>query len=236
MGTGVRNQPDLVAAVSVGVLWGKRHRETRPELLPVTEVGIAMVEVADRQAIVTRRELLRDSDIALVPEHLLDLGVPIVTYNAPRFDWVALGSIVNVDRLIAKTIDIHTAVYPCVSEIVDAEGASAFPVTGEYGVLHPHRLAETNLGYIPGSTEDAVGDAELAAALRHHLLTYERAVIAGRTHALEESSLEHLRGERPAFDSPDAWHAALAERPEPKPYRRRDRHQITFPRVDQRYV
>lgn len=236
MGTGVRTNPDCVAAVSVGVLWGKRHRENRPELLPVTEIGIAIVEIEDGQAIVTRRELLREADIFLAPEHLVDLNLPIVTYNAPRFDWVALGSIVDVGQLLARTIDIYSAVYPCVSEIVDAEGVSAFPVTGEYGVLHPHRLAETNLGYVPGGSDDAIGDAELAAALWHQLLTSERAVIAGRTHALEDPSLAHLRGERPAFGDAEAWQRALAERPEPTPYRRRDRHQITFPRVDQRYV
>lgn len=205
-------------------------------MLPVTEVGVAIVEIADGEAIVTRRELLRDQDIAVVPEHLLDLNVPIVTLNAPRFDWVALGSITNVDELLPRTIDIHSAIYPSVSEIVDAEGASAFPVTGDYGVLHPHRLAETNLGYLPGGSDDAIGEAELAAALWHHFLTHERAVVAGRSHALDDASMALLRGEQPAFVDAEAWRAALAERPEPKPYRRRDRNQITFPRVDQRYV
>lgn len=243
MGTGVRENPaaggenpDCVAAVSVGVLWGDRRRETRPELLPVTEIGIALTEVVNGEAIITRRELLQDQDIALAPEHLLDLNIPIVTYNAPRFDWVALGSIVDVDELIPRTIDIHSAIYPSVSEIVDAEGASAFPVSGDYGVLHPHRLAETNLGYVPGGSDDAIGDAELAAALWHHFMTFERAVVAGRTHVLEDRSLALLRGEQPAFADAAAWRAALADRPEPEPYRRRDRNQITFPRVDQRYV
>lgn len=236
MGTGVRNIPDCVAAVSVGVLWGDRRRETRPEMLPVTEVGVAMVEVTDGEVIITRRELLREQDIALAPEHLLDLNVPIVTLNAPRFDWVALGSLTDVDALIPRTVDIHSAIYPSVAEIVDAEGASAFPVTGDYGVLHPHRLAETNLGYVPGASEDASGDAELAVALWHHFLTYERAVVAGRTQVLDDSSLALLRGEQPAFADAAEWRTALANRPEPKPYRRRDRNQITFPRVDQRYV
>lgn len=205
-------------------------------MLPVTEVGVVLAEIVDGEVIVTRRELLRDQDIAVAPEHLLDLNVPLVTLNAPRFDWVALGSITDVDGLIPRTVDIHSAIYPSVSEIVDAEGASAFPLTGDYGVLHPHRLAETNLGYVPGAADDAIGDAELAIALWHHFLTFERAVVAGRTHVLEENSLALLRGEQPAFADAAAWRAALADRPEPKPYRRRDRHQITFPRVDQRYV
>lgn len=230
MGTDVR-----IAAVSVGVLWGRRHRETRPELLPVTEVGIVVVDDALDAPVVERRELLSGADLAIVAEHLIDLDLPVVAFNALRFDWVALGALIDVDALIPRTIDLYTALYPCVSEIVDAEGVSAFPVHGEYGVLHPHRVAETNLGMLPGD-DDPIGDAELAAALWRHFLLHERAVAAGRTHSLDEHSLEHLRGDRPAFADSDAWRAMLAERPEPTPYRRRTRHPVTFPRVDQRYV
>lgn len=236
MGTDVRIVPDRIAAVSVGVLWGRKHRETRPELLPVTEIGIVIVDTADGEPVVERRELLTGSDLMIAPDHLLDLGLPIVGFNALRFDWVALDALASCDQLIPATIDIYSALYPCVSEIVDAEGVSGFPVTGEYGVLHPHRVAETNLGFLPGGGDDPLGEAELAAALWHHFVTFERAVAAGRTHPLENESLELLAGERKAFDTAAAWREMLAARPEPTPYRRRNRHQVTFPRVDQRYV
>jgi hypothetical protein len=45
-----------------------------------------------------------------------------------------------------------------------------------------------------------------------------------------------LRCERPAFASAAEWRELLAARPAPKAYRRRKRHQITFPGIDQRYV
>lgn len=241
MGTGVREGaselPDRIAAVSVGVLWGDRRRETRPELLPVTEVGVAIVDFADGDAVVERRERLEQEDVKLAAEHLLDLSMPIVTYNGLTFDLVALDTVANdVDELIPQVVDVATALLPAVADIVDAEGASAFPRSGDYGVLNVNRVAETNLGYLPSESDSAVGDAELVAALWHHFVTYERAVLAGRTHPLEQESIEHLRGLRPAFDSAGDWRAALAERAEPRPYRRRDRHQITFPRIDQRYV
>ncbi len=239
MGTGVRtlpDRPDRVVAVSVGVLWGRKHRENRPELLPVTGVGVVVADIATGDVIVERRDLLEADDLKIVAEHLLDLKLPIITYNGLRFDLVALGSVVDVDRLIPHTIDVYSALYRCAAEIVNAEGASGFPVRGDYGVLHPQRVAETNIGHVPGSNEDAIGEAELALALWHHFVTYERAIVAGRTHVLDDSGLELLRGEQPAFADADEWRTALADRPEPKPYRRRDRNQITFPRVDQRYV
>lgn len=229
--------PERIAAVSVGVLWGDRRRETRPELLPVTEVGVAIVEVTRDGPIVERVESLQNEDIKLSAEHLLDLSMPIVTYNGLSFDLVALDTVaVGVDELIPHVVDVATALLPAVADIVDAEGASAFPRSGDYGVLNVNRVAETNLGHLPSESDAAVGDAELVAALWHHFVTYERAVLAGRTHPLEQESVEHLCALRPAFDSADDWRAALADRPEPRPYRRRDRHQITFPRVDQRYV
>jgi hypothetical protein len=236
MGTDVRkissDQFPRVAAVSVGVLWGRRH-DPQPELLPVTEIGIAMVEdgeIADRFYIVSE-DLKRSTDI------LLELDAPLLTFNGPRFDWLALGSLINVDALIPRTIDIYSALLPCVEDIVEAEGTTAFPTSrDDYGVLNPTRLAETNLGHVPGSEGDAIGNAELTAELWLHLLRYERALIAGRAHALPEDSLVHLRGGRPSFDSAQEWHKMVADRPDPQPYRRRKRHQITFPRIDQRYV
>lgn len=236
MGTDVRIGPSRVAAISVGVLWGRKHRETRPELLPVTEVGVVVADRSGGQLVIERRDLLSGADIKRAPEHLWDLGLPILGFNALRFDWVALDSVTEVEHLIPHTIDLYSALYPCVSEIVDAEGVSAFPVHGEYGVLHPHRVAETNLGVLPGGGDDPIGEAELAAGLWHHFLTHERAVAAGHTHALDDESLEILTGERAAIGSSEAWRAMLAERPEPTPYRRKGRHQVTFPRIDQRYV
>lgn len=235
MGTDVRIGADRVAAVSVGVLWGRKHRETRPELLPVTEVGVVVADRSEGELVIERRDLLSGPDIKRAPEHLWDLGLPVLGYNALRFDWVALDSIAEVEHLVPQTIDLYSALYPCVSEIVDAEGVSAFPVHGEYGVLHPHRVAETNLGLLPGE-DDPLGDAELVAGLWHHFLSHERAVAAGRTHALGDDSIAILSGERPAIDSAEAWREMLAERPEPTPYRRKSRHQVTFPRIDQRYV
>lgn len=235
MGTDVRIAPDRVAAVSVGVLWGRKHRETRPELLPVTEVGVVVADRSSGTLEIEQQDLLTGADIKRAPELLWDLGVPVLGFNALRFDWVALDSVTEVEHLIPLTIDLYSALYPCVSEIVDAEGVSAFPVHGEYGVLHPHRVAETNIGALPGDG-DPLGDAELAAALWHHFLTHERAVAAGRTHALGDESVAILKGTRPAIESAEAWRAMLAERPEPTPYRRKSRHQVTFPRIDQRYV
>lgn len=236
MGTDVRTPPERIAAVSVGVLWGRRHKEQRPEMLPVTDVGIAIVDCAGGQPVVERHTVLEGGDLKIAPDHLLDLGVPIVAYNALRFDWVALGALTDVDALIPRTIDIYSALYPCAKDIVDAEGVAAFPVRGDYGVLHPHRVAETNLGFVPGGSDDSSGDAELAAALWHHFVSYERAIVAGRTQPIEDRELAILHGETPAIASAEAWRELLAERPEPKPYKRRDRNQITFPRIDQRYV
>jgi len=236
MGTDVREipRPELrrCAAVAVGVLWGRRH-DPQPELLPVTEIGIAIVEdgeIGDRFYVVSE-------DLKQATEILLELDAPLITFNGPRFDWLALGSLVNVDALIPRTIDIYSALLPCVADIVEAEGTTAFPTSrDDYGVLNPARLAETNLGHVPGSEGDAIGDAELAAELWLHLLRHERALIAGRAHVMPDDSLALLRGERPSFASADEWRAMVAQRPEPQPYRRRKRHQITFPRVDQRYV
>lgn len=230
MGTGVRI-PERVAAVSVGVLWGKKHRDPQPELLPVTHVGIAIVEAGS----ITKTQRVDSQDLKSATEQLVALDAPLLAFNALRFDWLSLGSLVDVSPLITRTIDIFSALYPCVSDMVDAEGVSGFPMRGDYGVLNPYRLAETNLGYVPGASDDAVGDAELAIELWHRLLEQERAVIAGRTHALAEDSLELLRGERPSFESADAWREAISARPEPKPLRRKTRHQVTFPRIDQRY-
>ncbi|MGH2958616.1 MAG: hypothetical protein ACRDKE_03355 [Solirubrobacterales bacterium] len=231
MGTGVRI-PDRVAAVSVGVLWGKKHRDPQPELLPVTDVGIAIVNGG---SVVERRDLGSD-ELLSSASRLADLELPLLTFNAFRFDWLALGSLVDVDALLPLTIDIYSALLPCVADIVDAEGTSGFPLRGEYGVLNPYRVAETNLGYVPGSSDDAIGDAELAAELWFQLLESERVVLAGRTHALSEDSLALLRGERSAFSDTATWRRMVSERPEPKPYRKRSRHQVTFPRIDQRYV
>lgn len=236
MGTGVRTSTDRVAAVSVGVLWGRRHRDRRPEQLPVTQVGVAIASRKGGMLAIEERIVIEGAALSNAPERLTDLGMSLVAFNALRFDWVALDALSPAGDLPAITIDIYSALYPCVSEIVDAEGVSAFPVHGEYGVLHPHRVAETNLGFIPGGGEDAIGEAELAAELWHHFLSDERAVAAGRTHPLEDEQLALLRGERPAIGSEAAWREMLSERPEPTPYRRKTRHQVTFPRLDQRYV
>lgn len=230
MGTGVRI-PERVAAVSVGVLWGKKHRDPQPELLPVTHVGIAIVEAGS----ITKTQRVDSQDLKSATEQLVALDAPLLAFNALRFDWLSLGSLVDVSPLITRTIDIFSALYPCVSDMVDAEGASGFPMRGDYGVLNPYRLAETNLGYVPGASDDAIGDAELAVELWLQLLEQERAVIAGRTHALSEASLALLRGDRPSFGSADAWREEIAARPEPRPLRRKTRHQVTFPRIDQRY-
>jgi hypothetical protein len=236
MGTDVRVLPDRVAAVSVGVLWGRKHREQEPELLPVTEVGVVIVDTGGVDPIIEQRYLLEDADINLAAEHLVDLGMPIVGFNLLRFDWITLQSRCDVDPLIGRTVDIYSALYGLVSEIVDAEGVSAFPMSGDYGVLNPRRLSELNLGYVPGHDDDAIGDAELAAALWHQFVTSERALIAGHSHALEDEQLDLLCGAKPVFDSVDAWREAISKRPEPRAYRKRTRHQVTFPRVDQRYV
>lgn len=230
MGTGVRI-PERVAAVSVGVLWGRKHRDPQPELLPVTHVGIAIVE----NGAITDRTLIPSHDLLSAADQLVALDAPLLTFNGLRFDWLSLGSLVDVSPLIPRTIDIYSALYPSVSDMVDAEGVSGFPMRGDYGVLNPYRLAETNLGYVPGSSDDAIGDAELAAEMWLRLLELERAVIAGRTHALSDDSLALLCGEARAFDNAEDWRAEIAARPEPKPHRRKTRHQVTFPRIDQRY-
>ncbi len=230
MGTGVRI-PDRVAAVSVGVLWGKKHRDPQPEMLPVTHVGIVIVE----SSAVVERVTLGSPDLLSAADRMLDLDLPLLTFNALRFDWLSLGGLVDVEPLLPRTIDIYNALLPCVSAIVEAEGNSGFPIRGDYGVLNPYRLAETNLGYPPGTSDDATGDAELAAEMWLQFLERERAVIAGRTHVLPEHSIALLRGEAPAFTSAEAWRAEISKRPEPKAFRKRSRHQVTFPRIDQRY-
>jgi hypothetical protein len=214
------------------VLWGKKHRDPQPEMLPVTDIGIAIVESGE----VIERMTLGSPDLLGAADRLIELEAPLLAFNALRFDWLALGGLVDVAPLVPKTIDIYSALLPCVADIVDAEGTSGFPLRGDYGVLNPFRIAETNLGFMPGGSDDAIGDAELAAALWMELIERERAVIAGRTHALPEESLELLRGERQAFASYEDWRGMISQRPEPKPYRRRNRHQITFPGIDQRYV
>lgn len=230
MGTGVRI-PERVAAVSVGVLWGKKHRDPQPELLPVTHVGVVIVEDGS----IVDKYLIPSHDLLTAGEQLAALETPLLAFNALRFDWLSLGSLVDVSPLVTRTIDIYSALYPCVSDMVDAEGVSGFPMRGDYGVLNPYRLAETNLGYVPGSSDDAIGDAELAVEMWLRLIELERAVIAGRTHALSDESLALLCGESSPFTDADAWRAAIAARPEPKPHRRKTRHQVTFPRIDQRY-
>ena len=230
MGTGVRI-PERVAAVSAGVLWGKKHRDPQPEMLPVTSVGIVVVE----SGAVVERMTLGSPDLLSAAERLLDLDVPLLAFNALRFDWLSLGGLVDVEPLVPRTIDIYNALLPCVSDIVEAEGNSGFPIRGDYGVLNPYRLAETNLGYVPGASDDAIGDAELAAEMWLRFLEFERAVIAGRTHVLPEDSIALLHGEIPAFASAEAWRAEISKRPEPKAFRKRSRHQVTFPRIDQRY-
>ncbi|MBI2690675.1 MAG: hypothetical protein HYX29_01830 [Solirubrobacterales bacterium] len=230
MGTGVR-VPSRVAAISVGVLWGKKHRDPQPELLPVTQIGVAILQSGS----ITDRYTLASEELLGATERLLKIDAPLLAFTALRFDWLSLGSLVDVSPLIPRTIDIYSALYPCVADLVDAEGVSGFPMRGDYGVLNPYRLAETNLGYVPGASDDALGDAELAAEMWLHLIQRERAVIAGRTHALSDDSLAMLRGDQPAFESAAAWRELIAARPEPKPHRRKTRHQVTFPRIDQRY-
>jgi hypothetical protein len=230
MGTDVR-----IAAVAAGVLWGRSHRDARPESLPVTELAIVVIDDALEAPVVLQRDLLAGRELTRATDHLLELDLPLVAFNALRFDWVALDTLVDVDPLITRTIDLHSALLPCVAEIVAAEGASAFPRSGSYGVLHPHRIAETNLGH-PPAEEGPLGEALLAAQLWRRFVTGERAIAAGRSHVLSDDSVALLRGERPAFTDAAAWRAMLAERPEPVPYRRRTRHPVTFPRLDQRYV
>lgn len=220
-----------MAAISVGVLWGKKHRDPQPELLPVTQIGVAILQSGS----ITDRYTLASEELLGATERLLKIDAPLLAFTALRFDWLSLGSLVDVSPLIPRTIDIYSALYPCVADFVDAEGVSGFPVRGDYGVLNPYRLAETNLGYVPGASDDALGDAELAAEMWLHLIQRERAVIAGRTHALSDDSLAMLRGDQPAFESAAAWRELIAARPEPKPHRRKTRHQVTFPRIDQRY-
>lgn len=236
MGTDVRVLPDRVAAISVGVLWGRKHREQRPEMLPATDVGVVILETVNGEPIVQQSYLLTGADVNLAADHLLDLGVPIVGFNPLRFDWITLQSRCDIGPLLERTIDIYSALYRSVSEIVDAEGISGFPRSGDYGVLNPRRLSELNLGYVPGHADDALGDAELAAALWHQFVTSGRALIAGHSYSLEDDQLELLCGARPMFSSVVAWREELATRPEPLAYRKRTRHQVAFPRVDQRYV
>lgn len=233
MGTGVR---DRVLAVSVGVLWGKKHRDPQPELLPVTDIGLAIAEVSGGRVTIESTESLSGADLKRSVELILSHELPVVTYNGLRFDWVSLGALVDVSPLIDRTIDVYTALYGCVSDLVDAEGVSGFPLRGDYGVLNPYRLAETNLGRVPGSSDDATGDAELAAELWHHFRSTERALVAGASRWIDDAGMAMLRGERPCIEGHAAWREMLSARPEPKPYRRQKRHQITFPRIDQRYV
>lgn len=236
MGTDVRAAPERIAAVSTGVLWGRKNREQQPELLPVTDVGVVIVDASGADPIIEQSYLLEGDDIALAADHLVDLGLPIVGFNLFRFDWVTLQSRCDVAPLVERSIDIYSSLYGCVREIVEAEGVSAFPLRGDYGVLNPRRLSELNLGYVPGHDDDALGDAELAAALWHQFVTSERALIAGHSYVLEDDQLDLLCGARPAFESVSAWRETMSKRPEPRPYRKRTRHQVTFPRVDQRYV
>lgn len=235
MGTDVRIPP-RVAAVSVGVLWGRKHREPQPELLPVSEVGIALIDCTAGEPVVERRYLLDGGDLPLVTDHLCDLGLPVVGFNLLAFDWIALEGVCDASRLIERSIDVRSALLPSVSAIVEAEGQSEFPMRGEYGVLNPRRLAEVNLGFVPGSDDDAIGDAELAAALWHEFAVTGRAIIAGHSYALEDDQMDLLRGERPLHATVESWRAEIAARPQPKAYRRRTRHPVTFPRIDQRYV
>lgn len=237
MGTDVRQLPPRIAAVSVGVLWGRKHRDRRPEQLPVTEIGVVLAEVSDAGLVLGERIRYDGAALKNAPAALRELELPLVVYNGLRFDWVALDSLTPAGGLITATIDIYSALHPCVAEVVEAEGqAAAFPSSGEYGVLHPHRVAETNLGWLPGGAENPIGEAVLAAQLWHHFVTVRRAVVAGRTHVLSDEQLATLSGARPVLASEQAWRDVLAARPSPTPYRRRTRHPVTFPRVDQRYV
>lgn len=235
MGTDVRTPPDRIAAVSVGVLWGRSHRETRAEQLPVTEVAVLIVEDPLGRSEIADRTLWSGSELLVAGKRLAELELPLLGFNPLLFDWPALSSVCDVDALIARTIDLRSALLPCVAEIVEAEGVGAFPTRGEYGVLHPHRVAETNLGFVPGEG-GPLGEAELALALWREFVTHERVVAAGRTHEIELDSLAKLRAERPSCRSAAAWRELLGLRPAPSPYRRRTRHPVTFPRIDQRYV
>lgn len=240
MGTRVRetdraSAPDRIAAVAVGVLWGKRH-EPRPELLPVTEVGVAIVDTSEGEALVEARYLLRGGDLPLAADHLLDLGLPLVGFNPFGFDWLALEGLCDVEPLLPRTIDVRSTLHELVPDLVAAEGADAFPRRGEYGVLNPHGLAESNLGILPGAGDDTRGEAELAAALWHRVAFTGRAMIAGRTYVLSDAQLDLIHGRGSRFATAAEWRSALADRPEPRAFRRRKPHPITFPRVDQRYV
>lgn len=235
MGTDVRALPDRIAAVAVGVLWGKSHRETRAEHLPVTEVALLVIEDPLGRGEVAGRELWSGPELPGTAQKLAELELPLLGFNPLLFDWPALSSACDVDALIARTIDIRAALLPCVAELVEAEGVGAFPTRGEYGVLHPHRVAETNLGFVPGAG-GPLGDAELAFELWRHIVTHERVVAAGRSHAIDRGSLARLRAERPSCPDADAWRELLALRPAPLPYRKKTRHPVTFPRIDQRYV
>lgn len=245
MGTHVRQAqlievPERVAAVAVGVLWGRRH-EPRPELLPVTEVGVAIVDCSGGEPLVESRYLLTGGDLPIAAEHLFDLGLPLVGFNPLGFDWIALeglhnGATGDVSPLIERTIDLRSTLHDLVPDMVAAEGVDAFPRQGEYGVLNPHSLAEANLGVLPGGNEDARGEAEMTAALWHQIARSGRAMIAARTHALDDDALELVRGGRARFAGAAEWRETLVQRPAPRAYRRRKPHPITFPRVDQRYV
>ena len=159
MGTHVRDLhltpvPERVAAVAAGVLWGRRH-EPRPELLPVTEVGVAIVDCTGGEPLVESRYLFTGGDLPIAAEHLIDLGLPLVGFNPLGFDWIALeglhnGATGDVSPLIERTIDLRSTLHDLVPDLVAAEGVDAFPRQGEYGVLNPHSLAEANLGVLPG--------------------------------------------------------------------------------------
>lgn len=233
VGTGVR---ETILAVSVGVLWGRKHRDPQPELLPVTDVGLLVVDISNGSPQIEQSQLIKGSDLKRSSELILAHDLPIVTYNGLRFDWVALAALADVAPLIERTIDVYTALHGCVSDLVEAEGISGFPMRGDYGVLNPYRLSETNLGHVPGGSDDATGDAEMAVALWHHFSTTERALVAGSPRWIDDAGLAMLRGESPCIDGYAEWREMLAQRPEPKPYKRQKRHQITFPRIDQRYV
>lgn len=227
--------PARVAAVAVGVLWGTRH-EPRPELLPVTEVGVVVVDSSDSEALVESRYLLTGSDLPLVADHLVDLDLPVVGFNPFGFDWLALDALCDVEPLLPRTIDVRSTLHELVPELVAAEGTDGFPHRGEYGVLNPHGLAEANLAMLPGAGDDARGEAELAAALWHRIVCTGRAMIAGRTHVLSDGQLDLVCGRRPRFTTACEWRTAIADRPKPRAFRRRKPHPITFPQVDQRYV
>lgn len=251
MRTYVRLLPERVAVVSLDLSWGaKNHRDPHPELLAPAELGVVILGCGNGDPVIERRYTLRGGDLAIAADHLIDLGLPIVGFNLLRFDWLSLCAHCDVDELVPRSIDLYSVLYAQVREIVDAEGSSAMPRRGDYGVLNLRRLARMNLGdaadlsatadpvdaYDPISADDPVAQAELIAALWHKLVTTERAVIAGRVYGLADDETAILRGETLIFDSAGAWRQATGRGPALTPYSRRTRHPVTFPRLDQRYV